>query len=61
MFLLDWSITLEGIRVSVCVRLVHNTGGDICLVFVLDWSITLAGILGSICVRLVHNTGGDTS
>ena len=43
MFLLDWSITLEGIlgiicvrsitlegiRVSVCVRLVHNTGGDI--------------------------------
>ena len=45
MFLLDWSITLEGIRVSVCVRLVHNTGG----------------ILGIICVRLVHNTGGDTS
>ena len=35
--MVDWSITLEGIRVSVCVRhlvsvcvrLVHNTGGDI--------------------------------
>ena len=29
MFVLDWSITLAGIFVSVCVRLVHNTGGDI--------------------------------
>ena len=29
MFVLDWSITLAGILGSVCVRLVHNTGGDI--------------------------------
>ena len=57
--MLDWSITLAGILVSVCVRLVHNTGGDTELVFVLGWSITLAGILVSVCVRLVHNTGGD--
>ena len=28
-FVLDWSITLEGILGRVCVRLVHNTGGDI--------------------------------
>ena len=49
MFVLDWSITLAGIRVSVCVRPV------------LDWSITLEGIRVSVCVRLVHNTGGDTS
>ena len=62
MFVLGWSITLAGILVSVCVRLVHNTNSTwrgYELVFVLDWSITLAGILGSVCVRLVHNTGGD--
>ena len=56
MFVLDWSITLEGILgvfvLDWSITLVLGS-------FVLDWFITLAGILISVCVTLVHNTCGD--